>query len=82
VLSEFAGAAWELRSALRVNPYDISALASTIHQAMLMPEREQQSRMEDMRRVVATQSVQRWADDFLNDLSARAPSRCSLAVSS
>jgi trehalose 6-phosphate synthase/phosphatase len=68
VLSEFAGAASELASALRVNPYDVSALATTIRSAMFMPVAEQTQRMRELRRVVTQQPVQRWARDFMHDL--------------
>jgi trehalose 6-phosphate synthase/phosphatase len=36
VLSEFAGAADELRDALMVNPYDVDGTAETIHCALTM----------------------------------------------
>lgn len=82
ILSEFAGAASELASALAVNPYDVSALADTILRAVSMPRHEQQSRMSELREAVAAQSVQRWAQDFLHDLSITVPSvavACSLS---
>ena len=39
VLSEFAGAAWELPEALRVNPYDVEGAAEVYYRALTMPRR-------------------------------------------
>ena len=69
ILSEFAGAATELASALTVNPYDVSALADTILRALRMSTHEQQARMSELRNAVSTQTVHRWARDFIHDLS-------------
>jgi trehalose 6-phosphate synthase/phosphatase len=80
VLSEFAGAAWELQTALTVNPYDVVAFSSSIAQAMFMPEEEQRARMKKLRSAVGEQPVQKWADDFLRDLREATPGQ--LAVTS
>ncbi|HET8937526.1 MAG TPA: bifunctional alpha,alpha-trehalose-phosphate synthase (UDP-forming)/trehalose-phosphatase [Polyangiales bacterium] len=74
ILSEFAGAASELASALAVNPYDVSALAFTIQRALSMSPHEQHARMSEMRRAVSAQNVHRWARDFVDDLSRTVPS--------
>lgn len=74
ILSEFAGAASELASAIAVNPYDVSALALTIQRTLSMSRYEQQARMSEMRRVVAAQNVYRWAREFVDDLSRTVPS--------
>ena len=61
VLSEFAGAAVELcRGALLVNPYDFEGVASALHEALRMPEFQQKSRMQAMRRMVQGSDVYRW----------------------
>lgn len=73
ILSEFAGATAELGSALSVNPYDVSALAETILRGLRMSKQEQRARMTELRKVVSAQSVQRWARDFLGDLSTTEP---------
>ena len=70
VLSEFAGAATELREALIVNPYDLSGMAQAITQALAMPESEQQHRMRAMREHVRTYDVTFWTRRFLDDLDA------------
>jgi len=73
VLSEFAGAAAELASAITVNPYDVTGTATAIERALLMPEAEQALRMRELREVVQTQTVQKWASSFLRDLEALEP---------
>lgn len=69
VLSEFAGAAAELREALTVNPYDISGTAGTLAAALEMPAEERRIRMRAMRSHVRTQDVHHWANRFLEDLN-------------
>jgi trehalose-6-phosphate synthase len=69
ILSTFAGAAHELTDALLVNPYDVSQMADRIHQALEMPEGEQEIRMSRMRRKVREHNVYRWAAHLLSDLT-------------
>ena len=67
ILSEFAGAAAQLgRSALLVNPYDIEAVADTIHRAYHMDKAERQARMRRMRRSIREYDVFWWVDSFLH----------------
>src|SRR5690606_8561617 len=66
VLSEFAGAAHELRAAHLVNPHDLTSLESAIT-AAVNGERER-ARMRRMRKVVLSRDVRAWAADFLGDL--------------
>src|SRR6185437_10575203 len=49
ILSEFAGAADELTDAIIVNPYDISAVADAIHQALTLDGPERRRRMHRLR---------------------------------
>jgi trehalose 6-phosphate synthase len=68
VLSEFAGAADELRTgALIVNPYDVDGLADVLHRALFMSESEQAVRMNAMRLEVEAHDVYSWADEFATD---------------
>lgn len=69
ILSEFAGAAVELRQALLINPHDISAVKETIVRAIRMPFGERRARMRQLRRVVLQRTVQRWAGDFFASLT-------------
>ncbi|HEY9226830.1 MAG TPA: trehalose-6-phosphate synthase, partial [Gemmatimonadaceae bacterium] len=65
ILSEFAGAADELRDAVIVNPYDVDGVADAIHAALNMDLAERQTRMRQLRRQVMEHDVHRWANEFL-----------------
>jgi trehalose 6-phosphate synthase len=65
VLSEFAGAADELGSALLINPHDIGGLKDTIMRAIEMPGAEQGRRMRSLRRRVFEHDVDAWSRSFL-----------------
>lgn len=69
VLSEFTGAADQLRHAIQVNPHDIDGLKDAIVQAVEMPEAEAKRRMRIMRRHILSQDVTRWSETFLRSLS-------------
>ena len=74
VLSQFAGAAHELGSALIVNPYHTVQVAAALHQALTMPADEQARRMRALRLKVRQANVYRWAGNMLSDVCAlRAP---------
>ena len=65
VLSEFAGAAAELKlGALLVNPYDLEGVASALFRAFRMSGREQRVRMHRMRRWLSRHDVFRWCNSF------------------
>jgi trehalose 6-phosphate synthase/phosphatase len=68
VLSQFAGAAAELKEALLVNPYDIEATAEAYHKALTMPESERKSRMRALRERVFRHDVHDWTRSFLTAL--------------
>lgn len=68
VLSEFAGAARELRRALLVNPRDIDGMAATMTQALKLPKSDARQRMAILRTVVRRHDVYEWADLFLEAL--------------
>ncbi len=68
VLSEFAGAADELKQAFMVNPYDIDGMKSTILQAMRAKPRDLSRRMRAMRRTVEEHDVADWAAGFMRRL--------------
>jgi len=70
VLSEFAGAARELRRALLVNPRDIDAFKTTIVQALKMPEKDRRMRMSILRAQVKRRDVFEWANEFLGTLQS------------
>ncbi|HKW89730.1 MAG TPA: trehalose-6-phosphate synthase [Candidatus Acidoferrales bacterium] len=69
ILSEFTGAARELRDAFIVNPYDTEQIAEAIHFALEMDATERQERMRRMRAVVRDHNVYRWAGNLIAVLS-------------
>ncbi len=70
VLSALAGAAQELQDAVIINPYDVSAFAAALEQALEMPADEQARRMHAMRKIVAGRNVFNWASDILEGLES------------
>jgi len=69
ILSENAGAHDELgRYALSINPFDVSATADAIHQALEMPAAERARRSRALRTAVLKMSLERWVGDQLRDL--------------
>jgi trehalose 6-phosphate synthase len=73
VLSEFTGAAKELRQAYLVNPHDIDGLKSTMVAAAEDSARNKARRMRIMRRHVFDHDIDHWAGQFLDDLSKLGP---------
>jgi trehalose 6-phosphate synthase len=69
VLSEFAGAADELKSSLLVNPHDIEGLKDAIVRAIEMTPGEQGRRMRALRRRVREHDVEDWSREFLAALA-------------
>jgi trehalose 6-phosphate synthase len=70
ILSEFAGAAEQLRSALIVNPYDVDTVTATIRRAAHMDRSEARMRMQRLRRTVRKEDVFEWARACLAILEA------------
>jgi trehalose 6-phosphate synthase len=69
VLSEFAGAAAELRQAYRVNPYDINGMKDALLEAIQADPRENARRMKAMRKHVVDHDIDHWATAFLDELT-------------
>ena len=70
VLSEFTGAAAELRQAFQANPYDTEGVKNAIVAALEQDPDEGRRRMRALRRQVLAHDVQRWAESFLGALGA------------
>ena len=68
VLSEFAGAAIELKESVLVNPHDTDGVKNALHAALTMPVPEARRRMRSLRRQVLAYDVDRWARSFLDAL--------------
>jgi trehalose 6-phosphate synthase len=68
VLSEFAGAAIELKEAVLVNPHDTDGVKDALNAALTMSPAESRKRMKALRRQVMSHDVDRWARSFLDAL--------------
>ncbi len=69
ILSEMAGAAIELPDAIIINPNDMQEIENAILQALTMPEKEKRARLDNMQKRISTQTVKKWASDFVKELS-------------
>ncbi|GAB3826369.1 bifunctional alpha,alpha-trehalose-phosphate synthase (UDP-forming)/trehalose-phosphatase [Hymenobacter jeollabukensis] len=69
VLSERAGAARELSDALIINPTDTSQVADTLFEALMMPEDEQQQRMQGLQAIVQRYNIHAWVELFMDRLT-------------
>jgi trehalose 6-phosphate synthase len=65
VLSEFTGAAAELRQAFLVNPHDIDGVKENLLRALHVEPSEGRRRMRKMRRHLQENDVRHWARSFL-----------------
>jgi trehalose 6-phosphate synthase len=72
VLSEFAGAAAELKQAFLVNPHDIAGVKSQLVRALRMDAEEGARRMRAMRRHLAKNDLDHWASSFFDALRGQA----------
>jgi trehalose-6-phosphate synthase len=84
ILSQFTGAARELRDALLVNPYDVDQSAEAIRVALEMDPKDKELRMRRMRRTVKEHNIYWWAGNLIAELcevrldsmeDARSPAR-------
>ncbi len=71
LLSEFTGAAKELKTALMVNPYDTDGVKDALRQALTMPPAEARRRMRSLRRHVLINDVDKWARRYLTALEGQ-----------
>jgi trehalose 6-phosphate synthase len=71
VLSEFAGAAAELRQAFLVNPHDIAGVKNQLVRALRSEPTELSKRMRAMRRHLVRNDLEHWASSFFDALQAR-----------
>jgi trehalose 6-phosphate synthase len=68
VLSEFAGAAEELKQAWLVNPYDINGMKTALLEAYNAEPKELTRRMRAMRKQISQHDVKAWAASFMTEL--------------
>jgi glucosylglycerol-phosphate synthase len=80
VLSEFAGAAIEMGSAVLTNPFSHRSMDLAIEQALEMEEPERRARMAELRKAVARRDLQAWAEAQLGVVeAARQPGTAACA---
>ena len=68
VLSEFAGAAKELKAAYVVNPHDLNGMKKTLVRAANETPKQHARRMRALKKQVFAHQIDDWANDFLTDL--------------
>ncbi len=72
ILSENTGAHEELGEfALSVNPFDIQALADSIHAALTMPVEERVMRYQGLQHTITARTPGDWIDEQLRDIHAK-----------
>ena len=71
VLSEFAGAADQLKQAFLINPHDIDGLKSTVLKAIALDPKEARRRMKLMRKQILDHDVDLWSAEFLAALEEK-----------
>jgi trehalose-6-phosphate synthase len=71
VLSEFTGAAAELREAVPCNPFDVEGLSYRIEHALGLPASTRRTAVATMARRVRGHDVHRWVAQQLADIAAR-----------
>ena len=70
VLSDRAGAAYEMQDALLVNPYDIQGIARALKTALDMPLTERRARHERLLGTLGEHDLANWSDTFIAALRA------------
>jgi trehalose 6-phosphate synthase len=68
ILSKFAGAAQELKSAIIVNPYDIDAMAEAMQRALTMKHDERKERWQAMMKILQRNNLGLWRKNFISEL--------------
>ena len=70
LLSQFAGAAVELKDALLTNPFHTDGMARDLDQALRMTKQERVERHTKLSSAVRRTTALTWAEEFLNTLAA------------
>ncbi len=65
ILSQFAGSAIDLTSALIVNPYNIEEVADAIARGLQMPDSEKSERMQTMFASLQERNIYSWTESFV-----------------
>ena len=81
VLSEFAGAAAELRGAILANPHHPQDLADTCYYALAMSPDEARNRLSEAFETVCRYDISYWGDEFIETVEQRRISKMKKVVS-
>jgi trehalose 6-phosphate synthase/phosphatase len=81
ILSEMAGASKELSEALLINPNDVNQLVDALHEALTMPEEEQEQHMRLMQESLKRYNIHHWVSMFMDRLSYVKIKQMSMATS-
>ncbi|WP_110669662.1 glucosylglycerol-phosphate synthase [Salinicola halophilus] len=73
VLSEFTGAAAELKGAILTNPHDIHDLARTCYLGLNLPRAEAEARLRQLNDIVSYNDIRRWGKTFIEAIRDEAP---------
>lgn len=65
VLSEFTGAAAELRGGILTNPHDLNDLVNKCYQALTTSDEEAHARLKEAYEVVQYNDISQWGEDFM-----------------
>jgi trehalose 6-phosphate synthase len=68
VLSQFAGAAQQMKAALLVNPYDVTEVAEAMQRARLMPLAERKARYTELMNDLLRYDAAYWSGAFIDAL--------------
>ncbi|WP_425392874.1 bifunctional alpha,alpha-trehalose-phosphate synthase (UDP-forming)/trehalose-phosphatase [Ekhidna sp.] len=69
ILSEMAGSSKELSDAILINPNDMDAMVRAMREALIMPEEEQQRRMDIMQQSLKRYNIHSWVSLFMKRLN-------------
>lgn len=69
ILSQFTGAANELKGAVLVNPYDTRRFASAIKRVFKMSSSQKKEKMRGLRAEVEDNNIYKWAGDIISNIS-------------
>ena len=68
IISEFSGTAGNLRSAMRINPWDFSGVAETINKALTIPEEDKTKAQDKLYQYITVNNIQNWTHKLLRRL--------------
>ena len=77
ILSEFSGTASSLTGAIQINPWDLYDVADKLDEALKMSPTQRKEQHNQLYERVTSNTVQAWADGFLNRLEATVDSKSS-----